>query len=292
MQAYLHELKPVRSKKKFIGAENQYVVLMPIGDIHYLSKGWPEKKFIDHIKWGCDHGATFLGMGDYFDFAATSQRKAMGPLRDDVLEQISDLVTEKVNRFFELIAFSRGRWIGLLEGNHRWEFPNGKTADQLLCKLLDCDFLGTSALFQLASSATAKCPEARPTIFVHHGRSAARGQGAQLNPIENAIKSFDADVYLMAHTHCKPVAPLDRLEFSNDGVFYNRTLVIGRTGSFMRGYHNSAPLSLELPACDSRGTYVEERLLPPATLGGSVISIGYKQIEGSSCYRPTIKVMV
>ncbi|MDD1678666.1 MAG: hypothetical protein LUO93_05730, partial [Methanomicrobiales archaeon] len=106
---------------------------MPVGDIHFLSQDWPEKKFVDHLKWGMDRGAVFLGCGEPIDLASASQRAQMAPLRDSVKKELNSLMTGVVERFVKLIDFTNGRWMGFMEGDHYWMFEDGTTTDQLIC---------------------------------------------------------------------------------------------------------------------------------------------------------------
>lgn len=285
--------KNVKQKVPFVLTGHQKMILMPVGDVHFGSKGWPKQKFVDHLKWGMDRGAWFLGVGEYLDFASFSQRRQMAPLRDQVKEQISNMLTEKSWEFFDLIRFTKGRWIGLLEGDHFWEYEDGTTCDQMLCRHLGAEFLGTSCHLRLTSKDAPEGHEEADTIvYVHHGIGSARLSGSHLHRVEDMLKWIDADIYLMGHTHAKVNAPVDRQYITPDGVHYHRTKIIARTGGFQRGYYSHGPLDLTKPAAHSRGSYVEKRAFTPAAMGGLCIGIGYEKIDKSTYYRPTLHYSV
>lgn len=160
----------------FILAENQQILLMPVGDIHEGSSGWPEDKVIGHLEWGMERGATFLGMGEFCDFTSGSQRAIAQQFRGSTKEELDDMIRSRLRTFLDLIKFTRGRWIGLLEGHHFWQFADGTTSDQFLCMGLDCHFLGTSALVRM-NQHIAKHPEADCIVYCHHGSGAGRTLG-------------------------------------------------------------------------------------------------------------------
>ena len=293
MITYQHKYKPVKQEIPFILAENQKTMLMPIGDVHYGSKGWPKNKFVEHMKWGMERGALFLGVGEYLDFTSFSQRKQLAPLRDEVKDEISSMTKDKTWELYDLLAFTKGRWVGMLEGDHYWEFEDGTTCDQMLCRLLKTEFLGTSSHIRLTPNGAPKGhPEADTLIYVHHGIGSARLSGGHLHRVEDMLKWIEADIYLMGHTHAKVSAPIDRQYISPDGVHYHRTKTIARTGGWLRGYYSHKPLDLTKPAAHSRGSYVERKAYTPSAMGGLCIGIGYELIDKSAYYRPTIHYSV
>lgn len=293
MITYQHMYKPVKQKIPFVLAENQKTMLMPVGDVHYGSKGWPKNKFVEHMHWGMERGALFLGVGEYLDFASFTQRRQMAPLRDETKDEISSMTKDKTWELYDLISFTKGRWIGMLEGDHYWEFEDGTTCDQMLARLLGGQFLGTSSHIRLTpQNAPKNHPEADTLVYVHHGIGSARLSGGHLHRVEDMLKWIEADIYLMGHTHAKVSAPIDRQYISPDGVHYHRTKMIARTGGWMRGYYSHKPLDLTKPAAHSRGSYVEKKAYTPSAMGGLCIGIGYELIHKSAYYRPTIHYSV
>lgn len=268
------------TRKEFKLTPSQQILIMPVGDVHAYSPHWPEKRFQDHIKWGMDQGAYFLGMGEYLDFTSASQRAILSGLRGSQKSMIDDMVKEQVEKLYRLIEFSKDRWLGLLEGDHYHQYQNGITVDQHLCQLLNCPFLGTSTLMNIQMySPTNLTNGACVTIFAHHGAGGGRKQGSHLHRVEDLITMIEADIYLMGHSHSKANAPLDRLYRTRDGYLYHKTKLIARTGGFLRGYSGIAPRALTEASAVSRGSYVEEAAYAPSALGGIVISLGYKRIE-------------
>jgi hypothetical protein len=279
--------KQEKHKVDFQLCHNQQMLICPIGDIHYGQSDWPEHKFRDNIQWALDRGAYFVGMGDYFEMASVSQRKQFGGLRDSVREEIDDMLLGKADDLGCILEPTRGRWLGCVEGNHRWDTLRGTSVDQHLCRRLHCDFLGTSALVTLKTSKRGHM-ESLCRLYVHHGVGATRTLGANLNRLGDLMWFQDADIFLMGHSHDILAKKIDRQSVTPDGVHYHQSKLIARTGSWMLGYVSHEPLDLDAPAIESRGTYVEEGARAPSSLGFLTIGIGYEQVRHSKYYRPTI----
>ena len=280
----------VPGRQRFLLSPHQKMLLMPVGDVHAGSDGWPERRFLEHMQWGVDQGARFLGMGEYFDFTSTTQRQVLKGLRDSQLRQIDEMVAQEVEAFGEKIKTTKGRWLGMLEGHHFHEYQDGTTSDQHLCRLMGTTFLGTSTLLRVRLEDPKRRSGTKPRgvtggteirIFAHHGAAGggARRMGSGLLRLEDLLMWIQADIYLMGHIHTKVNAPLQQLDVTDNGTLYHRTKIIARTGGFLRGYLASRPHHTRARAALSRGGYVEQRLLPPATLGGLVLGLGYKRIR-------------
>lgn len=285
----LYEFAPATTppRQRFALSPHQRMLLMPIGDVHYGAPGFPAERFRKHIEWGCKRGAYFLGMGDIVEFTSRSQRGHLANMRDSQRAFVDAANEEALGRLTKLIGCSKGRWIGWLEGDHYHDFLDGTTSDQRLCQTLGGVFLGTSTLLLLRLfNQKRQGPQGAPrssgsgcdvTVFAHHGRGGGRLAGSGLNVMEHVLKGVEADIYLMAHTHAKVSAPVDRLYRTDGGYLYHRTKILARTGGWLRGYLAQRPLEGR-PARESRGSYVEQAAFVPSTLGGLVFSLGYKRI--------------
>lgn len=283
--------KSSKPKVAFTLSECQSGLLMPVGDIHYGAPDFPKRHFVDHIQWGVDRGAYFLGMGDYLDFTSESQRKIVGGLRESTKIQLDEVVRMRADELLEMMAPSKGRWIGLLTGNHSWLFQNGTSVEQYICKQLGegCDFLGDMAMIRIVSTPPLKNhPEADTIIHAHHGVGGGTTIAGQLLKPEQELKWSQADLVLMGHSHAKIVGSSDRIFVTPDGKTSHRTVLTARTGAFLRAYAGHAPKGLDEPAYLSSGSYVEKKALLPSSLGGICFSVGVEKIDGSKFYRPRI----
>lgn len=283
-------LPSLTQEKEFRLVANQHTLIMPVGDVHFGAKEFAEHHFKKNIQWGMDRGAWFLGMGDMTEMLASSQKKVFKEFRTSVKKELSSLYLERIQGLLEILSPTKGRWLGMLVGNHSWEFEDGTNTEQLLCRELNCDYLGTMGIIKIQPKKK-EHTEASVTILIHHGLTAPRSSGGQLNMIEQLLRGFEADIYLMGHSHGKVSASFDRLYMSQSGEIYHRTKLIARTGSWFKTYAAIKPQDLNLPAIESEGSYGELKAYIPASLGSMAIGIGFEETE-SGLFRPKIHYSV
>jgi hypothetical protein len=218
--------------------------IIPFGDVHrdsdmHADSHWRE--FLEYSKKQKD--ALFLGMGDYSDGISTSERIVLGGpgLHDTTRRTMESVYKGVAKTLTNELSFMRGRLIGMLGGNHYFDFGNGDTTDHVLSAALGTKFLGVCSFIRL--SITVKCQtKIAFDIFAHHGKGGGSLPGSTFNTIEKMLSVADADLYLMGHDHkkgCVPSAP--RLKLSAMGAkgelhVIERTPWLGRTGSFLKAY--------------------------------------------------------
>jgi len=261
--------------------QGQEILILPIGDIQYAGEGSSTaiSTLKADIQWGVSKGAYFVGMGDYGDFASPSnrQRLASAALYDtanSVIEySAASLAKELYNR---ILKPSTGRWLGLLEGHHFFQYGSGITTDMELCDMLKTQHLGSCAYIRLsfhdAKSGGDRGRWGNITLWVHHGAGSGQRAGSPLNKLDQLPIYWDADIYLMGHQTKRPVSPIQRVEpvyrGTSNPFLKHRTIYIAGTGGYSKAYvagnrHGRIP----------RGDYVEQKMLNPASLGGIKIRI-------------------
>ncbi|MDD1678715.1 MAG: hypothetical protein LUO93_05975 [Methanomicrobiales archaeon] len=249
-------------------------LLLPIGDVHYSGGGendpCAQHRLREWIEAGIEAGAYFIGMGDYIDVASPSNRTRLGEARlyDSVRAMIDDGAQRHVDGFLDLVRGTEGRWLGLLEGHHFHEFEDGTTSDILLAQALQAPFLGHSAMLKLLfrKDNTHSMAVHSKVIWCHHGQGGGLLTSAPLNRLEHVVKAFDADLYLIGHSHKRVSAPMDRVYVRwgcDPPRLDHRTVHVACTGGWLRSY-----LQGSKRAGRPQGTYVEQKMLPPTSLGG------------------------
>lgn len=257
-------------------------LIMPVGDIQWAGEGSDVaiKMLARHIQWGVDNNAYFLGMGDYVDTFSPSNREALheAKIYSTGKNFIDKSAKSLVRELYDIaLAPSKGRWLGLLQGHHFHRYGSGQTTDQDLCELLDTRFLGTSAIVRLRFGANlSKSKGGGPApgyvqVWCHHGKGHGKRVAAPLNVIDHLPTYFpECSIFFIGHHHKKVGAPLDQMIVAwpihtdnQEPKLFHRTCIIAGTGGFLKGYIEGR----------EQGTYVEQAMLPPVTLGGVLVRI-------------------
>lgn len=251
-----------------IGKAAKQIVVAPLGDLQWSGLGGStaQDALRRHIDRAMALDAWFIGMGDYIDFASPSNRArlANAQLYDTAQEVIEDaasnLVEEVYRRFLEPTT---GRWIGLLEGHHFFEF-GGRTSDTLLAEKLETRQLGTSCYVHLEPCDV--------TLWAHHGSGGGALPSAPLNKLyHTAAGLVGADVYMMGHTTKASAVRLSRPFPRWDRTppdLTHRDIYLVNTGGFSR---SNVPGSKRggIP----RGDYAEQGMMTPSPLSSPLIRI-------------------
>jgi len=261
---------PAKAKAKHLPwAET---LLLPIGDVQYAGGGKNDPCAVDRLKRWIEEGLKhpnvyFLGLGDYIDVASPSNRARITEARlyDSVRDMMEDAAAGLVAGFLDIMKGTEGRWLGLLEGHHYFEFEDGTTTDTRIAQALKAPFLGDSAMIKLLF-ADGKAIRTSSVIWCHHGVGGGLLTSAPLNRLEHVLKSFDADIYLIGHHHKKVAAPMDRVYVRWDKrppKLEHKTAILACTGGWIRSY-----LQGHQRAGRAQGIYVEQKMLSPTALGG------------------------
>lgn len=219
--------------------------LIPFGDVHrdsnqHSGDHWQE--FLDYARR--QKNALFLGMGDYTDGVSTSERIILHDerLHDTTRSNLENVYKGVAKTLHNELKFMRGRLLGMIGGNHYFDFGNGDTTDHVLAAALGTKFLGVCSFIRLSLSFPTNGARVSLDIFAHHGKGGGTLPGSTFNSIEKMLNTADADIYLMGHDHkkgCIPSAPRLRLTAAaktGELCVKERTPWLGRTGSFLKAY--------------------------------------------------------
>jgi len=233
------------------------------------------------LKWGkTKERAHFLGMGDYFDLASTSERKIVHDtnLHESTLDTFEEFSMGWILKTAKELDFMRGRLIGLIEGNHYFQFKDGTTSTQKLCGLLNCKYLGVASFikFSVRRKGSGSC--ATLDVLAHHGKGSGRLLGSGINTVQQMGEVGQADIFLMGDNHQKSLAYSDKLRLvgNSHGLHVrSRKQLFCRTGSFLKGYE------------DGKASYVTDKFLNPTNLGVVKIEITPRRIDESRGQKET-----
>ena len=221
-----------------------------------------------------------VGLGDYIEFSRTTYRQAVGRVHtgENSHEGLDRMVVKHLEEGSAILRLLNiNKCLGLIEGNHRWDFLSNikelgiypsLSSTEWFSKALNIPYLGHTALINLDIRVTDSIRDSYVLFLNHgHGFSGGRSAGDDLNYIERKIESaFQADAYITAHTHRILAYNLPTLKpsFSNNILKEDSKLIV-KAGSFYKGY---------LPS-EYTTTYAEKKLYRPLNLGWCPIRLSY-----------------
>lgn len=268
----------VDTLKSRVLPELDEIVLCPMGDIQLDPKLRGRERSCDidrlkrHVDWAVENNAYYIGMGDYVDVASPSNRDAIkrANFYDNVQDAMEEMAEQTDEELREILKPTVGRWLGLLEGHHYFQYEDGTTTDTRLAQFLKCPHLGTTSMVEVKFPVKGHKAQPSFVVWAHHGLGGGSTLGRPLNQLENVLKTFDADVYLVGHHHKKVIGKYARLhaEFGRNGEhrLVHKNVVLAGTGSYLKGYMQGSRRG-NVP----RGSYVEQGMMNPVALGGIVV---------------------
>lgn len=249
-----------------------------IGDLHRDAPGFSKRAWAHHRRKlrSLDNLYGVL-IGDYNDFASTSEKKVTRDVHESTLMKwdhaaIDD--TEKVVDELKSCGFLG--FLFALNGNHSWEFRTNHLAsygtsalqergyppmlpdsDHLLAHMLGTTCPGVMTLCNMVFNY--KGCKLSYRWCAHHGKGGGSTVGASLNPIEKMAATAEADIYVQGHTHQMAAAKRVRIQLGPDDITRHKTITLVRNGSFLKAYEDGQP------------NHVVDALMTPAHLGGAII---------------------
>ena len=222
---------------------------------HALDKWQEDLKYFRSLK-----DAYFFGMGDYLDSTSTSERECLGNISTKMHEtfrnDVQALQLAKVEMIAKELAFMKGRILGMINGNHYFQFQSGINSDQKLCELLGAPYLGVCSFVRLTFEYCGR--RVTRDIFAHHGQGAARLIGGSLNRVAQMFEGAECDIVAMGHDHKRAAVPGTPRLFLSKGktgelqLRTRQTMVI-RSGSYLKSYEPGKVnynVDSQRPTCD------------------------------------------
>lgn len=245
------------------------------GDVHRDSPNHAHGKWKEFLRYARTlKDAWFFGMGDYLDSTSTTERECLGHISTKMHEtfrnDVAALQLAKCELFAKEIEFMRGRVIGMLNGNHYFQFASGINSDQKICELVGAKYLGVCSFTRL----TFECGGRNHTrdIFAHHGAGAARLIGGSLNRVQQMAEGVEADIYAMGHDHKRGAVPAQprlflRQAIGSELIVEQREPIVLRSGSYLASYENNV-VNYNVDACRA-----------PSSLGHVEVLVNVKRVD-------------
>lgn len=263
--------------------------IVPVSDIHR------DSAMCDVDRWRdfCKHYRKFKGkimfilLGDYNDFASTSERRALKSIKlhGDTTDHLENFAMRNTKLLLKEIDFMKGRTIGVLDGNHRWDFENGLSDGEVIARELGSTYLGHLAYVRLRIILDNRTRSGVTfDLFVSHGKSSGKLAGNTINRVDDMKLIFpQADFYCMGHDHRKAATPVTILKaVSGNGglIIKQQDQWLCRSGSFLKGY------------VENKNSYVAGMLLRPTALGTIELKLKVERSckNGNDVLHKSIKV--
>lgn len=190
--------------------ENRGFRIYPLGDMHLTLRTFDEARFKRYVQTIADDPAgVAIVMGDVSDARSKDHKFfAAGMIHPRFQMDDLDILENRVAEYAaELLAPLGDKLVGLLRGNHH-QAAFTHTLQYLYHSATGHkpDDLGDRALVRVRARVGGESSHRYTyTMFAQHRTSGGRKPGAQVNQQIDNMSSFDADLYLFAHSH-KPIA--------------------------------------------------------------------------------------
>lgn len=240
------------------------VKLIALGDVHVGSLNADTKAFEWAIGYAKEHNARVILMGDLMD-AINPKDRRFDPFNVDrqymTVGEQETYLEQQLERIGDQVL------CGVM-GNHYFKHVVQATANEKkkIFERMGAEFMGFRGLMELSLNG-----EKTYKVSIWHGAGGGYEYGAIANRLRKEDRKFDADIYLMGHSHRLFHFPAVRL-YINGGI-EQRVLHFCNTGSFLKAYDE-----------DTSG-YAEAKGYDPQPMG-------FTELNLSVDYPPMIREVV
>ncbi|MFA5238348.1 MAG: hypothetical protein WC476_01395 [Phycisphaerae bacterium] len=228
-------------------------VFVPFGDFHLGCVDFDRIKWEETVDFMVNSPNCYtMIMGDEGDFVLyTDQRYDPKCVEKKYREgqAFADPVGCQYQEIKDALMPMKGRILGVHEGNHehtiRRDYLRDITLD--LAREWEAKPLSFTAMTRLTFAQKRKNPRQdrnekveksiKYNIYSTHGSGTSTTTGSKINRIEKLTKSFDADIYLYAHTHLKLITDSQRkLGLSKTGncKLVDSNKIFALTGGYLK----------------------------------------------------------
>ena len=258
--------------------------IIPFGDVHRDSRACDVDRWNNFNKRyrDCDGNTLFVGMGDYNDFASTSERRQLRSIKlhESTIQSFDDTARANMLNFCNDINHMRGKLIGIMDGNHKWDYIDSKTDGEEMAERFGTKYLGNLSYIRIQIDFVERNTRISVDLFVSHGKSGGKLAGTTFNKVDDMRTVCPgADIYIMGHDHRKGGVPITSLEVNGKTslTVRQKRQWLCRSGSFLKGY------------IDGQVNYVSNAMLRPTDLGTIRLEIDFKRVYKNDGFDGIIK---
>ena len=237
-------------------AKTNHFDIVPLGDVQYGNVNTDLDKFKEMIKWIKNEPNCYtILMGDMCEgITIADKRFDILSVYPNLRDRIDDIAMAEYQEMRDLLKPIKDKILCALRGNHGETLRkhHGVDFDGWLCKELGITNAGYMSFLRIKIDDVHASPV---TFFLQHGFMASRKKGAKVNGIEDLAAGFDADVFLLGHSHELNVSSNAYLYMDSRGNLAEKVRYFGHCGSFLKSY--------------KQGTfnYAEVKAYPPLKTG-------------------------
>ena len=212
------------------------LVIIPLGDVHYGNINVDIMKFKETIEYiRTKENCYAVLMGDTCDAIMISDKRFdIESITPELRSKIGDLGMAQYTNMRNMLMPIKDKILASVDGNHGTTLYQKYHCDYdaWLARELGIPDLGTSG-FLIIKFDRAQFHTETVTIYMHHGYVAGRLSGNKLNAMDRLRSSYDADVFLMGHSH--DIFVKSYLKISPAGTkIKNKKQYVAQTGSFLQ----------------------------------------------------------
>ena len=266
----------VKTRTILINSLTDKIKIWFFGDIHKFTKSCDEdrwKWFLKKAKENHDKHTYYMGMGDYMDFASSSEQTALiknPALHDQTIIDLGDLVKKRNKSLAKEMSFMKPNILGMIDGNHNWKFTDGTTGTQDLADRLGTEYLGWLCHLTLRIRIETEKAHRQKNIYIAacHGKAGGKSRGNSLNQLDDLFKIMPmSDIFAMGHDHQRFAVPQSVLIPSTspngDTTLKQKRQFFLRSGSFKKAY------------TPNDSAYEVGKLYRPSDIGATYLEIGF-----------------
>lgn len=281
--------------KEYYPSRSTQFEVFPIGDVHYGLTITDEERLDKTISYIKRHEyARWVGMGELADLIVPGDKRFDPAMLAPWVDEI-DVAGSQFDYIIEKLKPIKDKCWGLLDDNHtesmRLRINRDIYSD--LIRELGTSRLGFSCFMNVAFYRGAQDEHTTPSggvsarsrvstihFWLHHGWFGGRLMGETALNLERLSKSYDADLYLVAHGHKGLIVPLSYLTARYaDGIGnVDRPIEMRRWAMMTQHWINAHKAGTQWPS------WAERRGFWPSPIGCPVIRIkpDVRYIEVSS----------
>jgi len=230
--------------------------IVPLGDVQYGNVNTDIDRFKDMVKWikNTKNCYTVL-MGDMCEGIVTGDKRLdVLSVAPQLRDRIDNIGMAEYQDMRDMLMPIKDKILCAVRGNHGEVMRkcHGVDFDGWLCQELGITNAGYMALMRIKIDKIHAPPV---TLFLQHGFSSSRKKGAKVNAIEDLAAGWDADIYLLGHSHELNVSSNVYISMDNRGHIAEKKRYFGHTGSYLNSYK------------EGTFNYAEVKAYPPLKTG-------------------------